>query len=618
VNRELLPYYERELHFVRKMATEFAAEYPDRAAALGVEAHGCDPHVERIIEAFALIAGRIQHRLDQEFPEITSALLELLYPHLLRPVPSLVMVQFAVDPEVGNQPGGHFVASGSIVSSRAIENVRCQFRTAYATRLWPLRVNSAAFGNSSDIARGVGDGSCRHAVRIEIEALGGTKLSKLNLSELRFRIGGDAQVAHWMHEVLLTRVKKIVARALDRDGRPAKDAGSTLALPTEVRAVGYSREEALLPPSDTSFQGYRLLQEYFTYPQKFLFLDVVGFDRIPIEFLGNRFEILLLIDDLNMPDRVAQLEMTTGRDTFQLGCTPAINLFSHKAEPIRLAHTRTEYEVQPDVYSPTAYEVYSVDRMLSVTPNMVAPKEYRPFYSFGHNGPEGAEKRPDAFWYAIRRASRRIGDAGTDYFVSFVDRDFKFCRPAHEAMTAKLTCSNRNLPLAINPNGTWGEMDLESGPLIRTRLLHAPTPPRRPKLLGGLQWRLISHLSLNHLSIVEGGANALREILRLYDQSDTHSSAGQIAGITALRSTPKIMRLESEKGFVFCSGLGIDLEMDEDRFAGGSAYLLASVLERFFGLYCAVNSFTQLRVSTRQRRETVWQWPIRSGEQAVV
>jgi type VI secretion system protein ImpG len=620
VNSELLPYYERELLFVRQAAADFAADHPDRAAVLHLHRSGCDdPHVERILEGFALIAGRIQHRMDEEFPEITNSLLELLYPHLVRPVPSLATIQLAVDPDLGKQPDGHLVTRGTIAYSRALNNVQCRFRTVYPTRLWPLNVAGASFGNSADIALGLHDHPTRYAMRLEIEVLGDNKLAKLNLGELRFRIGADGAAAHWIYEMLFTKVRRIVLRYLDNAGKPVPSRGAhcTVIPPSSIRPVGFNRDEAMLPFSNTSFQGYRLLQEYFAFPQKFLYFDLAGLDNLIREDGTDRFEILMFVDAPDQPDRAARLEAIIKRDAFQLGCTPAINLFAHVAEPIRLSHTRTEYEVMPDVHSPSAFEVYSVDRVVSVAPNTTAPTEYRSFYSFRHSFEDSRGKQPQAFWFGTRRTSRRPGDAGTDYFLSFVDRNFSTTQPAQEAVTAQLTCSNRDLPLQLGFDGSWGELDLETGALVHTRVLSGPTPVHRSETSGGLQWRLVSHLALNHLSLVEGGIEALREILRLYNPAETHASTGQIEGLTSVRSSRKVAHLDSQHGMVFCQGLAIDLEMDESRFTGAGAFLLASILERFFGLYCSVNSFTQLRVSTQQRKGIVWQWPIRSGEQAV-
>lgn len=621
MNHDLLPYYERELIFIRKMAAEFAEEYPDRASALRLSRNECDdPHVERMMEGFALLAGRIQHRLDQEFPEITGSLLELLYPHLIRPVPSMAIVQFSVDPELSKQREGQLIPRGSMVCSRAIHNVQCRFCSAYDVRLWPIEVSGATCGKSADLVAGAGDQKAGFAVRLELRLLGANKLSDFNIKELRFRIGGDAQAAYWIYEALRTRLRRVMVRLLAGPGKPdhAARRDFTSLPPEAVRPVGFDREEALLPVAETSFQGYRLLQEYFAYPQKFLFFDLSGLDQLPRESVGDRMEIVFLMDAIEQPDRARLLETTTNQDTFQLGCTPVINLFSRTAEPIRVSHTRTEYEVIPDIYSTSAFEVYSVDRVVSVEPDIAEPREYRLFYSFGRESTGSSARDPEAFWFGMRRASRRTGDAGSDYFLSFVNRNFSVCRPAHESMTVHATCSNRDLPAAITTKGTWGEMDLESGPLVRSRVLDGPTRVIRSDLSGNLQWHLISHLSLNHLSLLEGGPEALREILRLYSPAQTRAPAGQIAGIASVRSSRKIARLDSQNGSVFCPGLAIDLEVDEDRFVGSGAYLLASILERFFALYCTINSFTQLRVTSRQQRGVTWQWPIRSGEQVVV
>jgi type VI secretion system protein ImpG len=624
MNSELLPYYERELIFIRKIASEFAAQYPERASALKLTRDGCDdPHVERIIEAFALVAGRIQHKLDEEFPEITTSLLELLYPHLIRPVPPMAVVQFEVDPALSKQRKGQLIPRATTLYSAPVNGVQCRFRTTYPARLWPLEVSAAAFASSADVAGGINGETARYALRIELKILGGSKLTDLDITDLRFRIGGDPQVAHWIYEVLFNKVKRILLRPLSSDGRPDRTGNvQSIGLPSDsIRQVGFAREEALLPVSETSFQGYRLMQEYFCYPQKFLFFDIAGLEQLFGERsrnpLTDRFEIVILIENLEQIDRALLLESAVSADTFQLGCTPSINLFEHTAEPIRLSHTKTEYQVIPDVYAPLGMEIYSVDRVLSVVPNTTEPKEFRPFYSFQHGSHGSMSEVPEAFWFSSRRPSTRNADAGSDVFLSLVDQDFKLSQPALEAVTVSVTCTNRNLSTRLNIAGAWGDLDLESGAMVRTRVVHGPTETIRPASHGGWQWRLISHLSLNHLSLVDGGVNALREMLRLYDPTSSHATSQQIDGLIAIRSNRKIARLNSEYGFVFCQGLAIEAEMDEEKFSGGGAFLLANILERFFGLYCAVNSFTQLRVSTRQRKGVVWQWPIRSGEQAV-
>ncbi len=612
MNGDLLPYYERELLFIRKMASEFAGRYPERAAALKLTHNGCeDPHVERMIEAFALIAGRIQRKIDDEFPEITQALLDVLYPHFLRQVPAMAIAQFEVDPEQSKSSTGHLVPRGANAFSEPVGGVQCRFRTAYPARLWPISVASAGFTRAVNVPGGVSGANAQYAIRIELQSLGVARFSALQMHDLRFHIGGDSQAAHWIYELLFNNVNQVLLRYSDKSGKRH----TTTLRPDVMVEVGFGREEAILPYSETSFQGYRLLQEYFCFPQKFLFFDLTQLDQLPREQLNDRLEIVILLDEFQRSERATLLEQAVGNETFQLGCAPVVNLFDHCSEPIRVSHTRTEYPIIPDVHAPMAMEVYSVNRVTSIAPYSEEPKEYRPFYSFRH-GEETA--KGEAFWYATRRASERNGDAGTDVYLSLVDHNFRPSLPAAESITTNITCTNRNLTDRLALNGRWGELDLESSAIVRTRIVRGPTKAVRPPLRRGLQWRLISHLSLNHLSLVEGGADALREMLRLYETAANPSVARQISGLTAVRSSRKMARLESEHGFVFCQGIAIDTEFDEEQFAGSGAFLLASILERFFGLYSAINSFTQLRVSTLQRKGVVWAWPPRTGEQIVV
>ncbi len=609
MSAELLPYYERELIFVRKMASEFAEQYPERAAALRLTRTGCDdPHVERMIEAFALVAGRIQRKIDEEFPEITQALLDLLYPHLSRQVPSMAIAEFEVDAEQSKSPTGHVVPRGATTYGEPVGGVQCRFRTAYPVRLFPIRVVSASFSHAANVPGGVSGSNARYAIRIELQTRGTAKFSSLQMRDLRFHIGGDLQAAHWIYELLFNNVSQVLLRRQEKNGKWASiELGSEC-----VGEVGFERSEAILPYAETSFQGYRLLQEYFSFPQKFLFFDITHLDRMAGEPFTDSLELVALIDDFQRSERATFLETAVNAETFQLGCTPVVNLFDQCAEPIRISHAKTEYPIIPDVHAPLGMEVYSVDRVTAVAPYSEEPKEYRPFYSFKHGE---TDDTAEAFWYVSRRPSERSGDAGTEVYLSLVNRNFTPSLPATESLMVYTTCTNRNLPEKLGLSGRWGELHLESSAIVQARVVRGPTKAIRPPTRRGLQWRLISHLSLNHLSLVDGGVDALREMLRLYDPSRNSSSERQIGGLSALNSHRKMARVESEHGFIFSQGISIDTEFDEDQFVGSGAFLLASVLNRFFGLYSAVNSFTQLRVTTRQRKGVVWAWPPRTGEQ---
>ena len=217
MSSELLPYYERELIFIRKFASEFAQQYPERAAALRMTRTGCeDPHVERMIEAFALVAGRIQHKIDEEFPEITQALLDILYPHLSRQVPAMAIVQFEVDAEQSKSATGHVVPRGSMAYSEPVGGVQCRFRSVYPVRLFPIRVISASFSHAANLAVGVSGGNARYAIRIELQTRGAAKFSSLQIRDLRFYLGGDLQAAHWIYELLFSNVSQVLLRRQEK------------------------------------------------------------------------------------------------------------------------------------------------------------------------------------------------------------------------------------------------------------------------------------------------------------------------------------------------------------------------------------------------------------------
>jgi len=619
---DLLPYYESELTFIRQMAAEFAAKYPKVAGRLQLQSQPCaDPHVERLIEAFALLTARVRRKVDDEFPEITESLLEVLYPHYLRPIPAMSIAQVEVDPEQGKLTTGYPVDKGVTLYSKPVGGIPCQFRTCYPVTLWPLEVTSASVVSPSGFSIGPAVSAAAAVVRIELRCLGGAKFVELQVDTLRFFLGGDSQTAHTLYELIGNNAFRLVIRNPMKGSRAAP----TVLPKTRLHQVGFGRREGLLPYSDRSFLGYRLLQEYFSFPEKFLFFEISGLDGVPRTGFDDRFEILILLNEFQRKERLAQLEQTVNADTFRLGCTPIINLFERCAEPIRISHAVSEYRVISDVHNELATEVYSVDRVTSTAPYSQEPQEYQPFYSLRHtyNRDPG-----QTFWHSSRRPSHRKGDGGTEVYLALVDLGFKPSLPPVETLTVHVTCTNRDLPAKLPFTGQFGELEMESGPVLRIRCLRKPTETVRPPLgtgpaqenstRGSLQWRLISHLGLNHLSIIDAGLNALQEILKLYDFSERPEVQKQIAGITRISSTPQIARVPSEHGIVFCQGIRVSAEFDEEQYVGSGVFLLASVLERFFGLYGPINSFSELRITTKQRKGILRQWAPRAGEQVLL
>jgi type VI secretion system protein ImpG len=605
---ELLPYYERELTMLRQLSKEFAAQYPKIASRLLLEGDTCaDPHVERLIEAFSFLTARIHRKLDDEFPEITDAFLGVLYPHYLQPIPSMSIVQFQIAPDKAQLTGRYIIPRHTPLASRPVSGMPCRFRTCYPVDLWPIRVADARVEPIERSAFALRPSNVTAVVRIKLNCVGDVAFSALRLDRLRFFLDGENPLVHALYELLCNSVRQVILAS--GETRVALPAGS-------LRPVGFAADEGMLDYDDRSFPGYRLLHEYFAFPDKFLFVDVANLDRAAN--FGKDMEILVLLGEFERQDRLPRLVQTVNVSTFRLGCTPIVNLFQQAAEPIRLTHEKTEYQVIPDIRRPWGMEVYSVDSVRNVVQTQRKEEviEFQPFYSLRH------ALQPEAqhtFWYAVRRSSSRKDDLGTEVHLSLVDLQFNPSLPAVETLSVTTTCTNRDLPGLLPFGGEEGDFEMEGSSVVsRIRCLRKPTPTVRPRLGRGAMWRLISHLSLNHLSLVEGGREALLEILSLYNFSDSSVIRKQISGITRVSSGPCVARVGSGQRLAFVRGTEVELEFDEDQYIGSGIYLLASLLERFFGLYCAVNSFTRLKVTTKQRERMLAQWPPRTGEAILV
>ncbi len=607
MSEELLPYYNRELAFIRRLGAEFAATHPKIAGRLQLGADVVeDPHVERLIEAFAYLNARIRYKLDDDFPEITSALLDVLYPHYQNPVPSMAIVQMVLDRGQGQLTTGYTVPRESAVETDAIDGEPCRFRTTYPVTLWPIEVASASLASrpfSAPVVPWLAKATA--VIRLQLRCMApDLRFGKLALDRLRFFLKGQAQHVFPLYELLFNNTVGIALGNSPTDPQPV------LLDKRCVQAVGFQRDQGMLPYSTRSFLGYRLLTEYFAFPEKFLFFDLAGLNPQILAAAGGTLELFFYLDRSTQ-----DLEQNVAADTFQLGCTPVVNLYRHLAEPIALAHTETEYRVVPDARRPLAAEVYSVERVTATSPDNETV-EYQPFYSIKHG--RSAVPR-QAFWYATRRAAEqgdRRGDRGTEVFLSLVDLGFTPFAPADWTLSVETTCLNRDLPHRLPFGGGQPLLRLVAGgPLARVECLTRPTATLRPGLKRGTLWRLISHLSLNHLSLAdyEDGADALREILKLYDFADSAQTRSIIDGILSIRSR-RVVGRTGEAGSGFCRGIELAVHFDEERFAGNGVFLFAAVLERFLGLYCSINSFSRLVATTNQREGEMHRWSPRAGE----
>ncbi|SMF29820.1 type VI secretion system protein ImpG [Alteromonadaceae bacterium Bs31] len=608
---ELLPYYEKELAFIRQMGAEFSKENPKVAGRLGIGAETVeDPHVSRMLEGFAYLNARIQHKLDDDFPELSDAMLNVLFPHFQRPIPSMSIVQFVADKE--QLDGLYKLPKGTEVETEYFQGENCRFTTSYDVDLLPLEVSEASLIGRPFVTPGAAQMShCASVLKLSLSTFTeDINLAELKPDRLRFYLKGQPQHIHPLYHLLLAESKKIVLARSEDDSQPVFLDSSN------IKQVGFSNEEGMLPYPANSFLGYRLLTEYFVFPEKFMFVDICGLaDKIPADTNSN-LELYIYLNDTNI-----ELEHNINADNFVLGASPVVNLFEHRADPIKLDHTRSEYQIIPDSRRPIGYEVYSVDKVTAST-SAGEKTEFQAFYGLKHQHQNSSEH---AYWYAARRPAK-LGygerDEGTDVFVSLVDLEFNPNIPHDRTISIESKCSNRDLPSKLPYNTEQPKLQCSNSapPCSRIHCLTKPSNSVRAPLRNRARWRLLSHLKLNHLSLTGGddACEALKEILRLYDFKETSVTRGLIESIISVDTRAISAPLPINGHTTMCRGIEIEITLDGIMLTGSSNYLYASVLEHFFSAYCSINSFSRVLVKLKNKDNYLKKCPPRAGEKILL
>lgn len=608
---ELLSYYEKELAFIRQMGAEFGKEHPKIAGRLGINADTIeDPHVSRLIESFAYLNARIQHKLDDDFPELSDALLNVLFPHYQRPVPSMAIVEFEANEKMLEAP--YLVPRNTLMETEQFKGEDCRFSTVYDTELLPLRVASAALLGrpfttpGSEQIKGAGG-----VLKLSLETFNKEIIfSDLNLNKIRFYLKGQPQHVNPLYQLLLNQCHNVVITSSATDTSPVylgKDA---------IAPVGFTTDEGLLPYPPASFLGYRLLTEYFVFQEKFMFIDITGLTGKLQNNHGNQLDIYIYLGSSDV-----ELEHNIDEQTFKLGCTPVVNLFEYRTDPIKLDHTQTEYQIIPDSRRPVGYEIYSVNKV-TATATSGEKEDFLPFYGMKH---EHHGKDTQVYWFASRRPAKHgyyQRDEGTDVFLALVDLQFNPNLHDDRTLVVETTCSNRDLPARLPYNQDHPKLQCidSAPPCKRIRCITQPTQTIRPPLRNNARWRLISHLNLNHLSITgrDQATDALKEILRLYDFKESSVTRSLIASITNVHTRPISAPLTIDGHATMCRGIEVEIELDDTQLTGSSSYLFATVLEHFFGLYCSINSFTRVLIKAKSKEGYLKKCPPRAGERILL
>lgn len=623
-----LDLYNQELHYLRELGGEFAQQFPKIAARLGLDSFECaDPYVERLLEGSAFLAARVQLKMAAEFPSFTHHLLEAVYPHYLSPTPSMAVARLHPDMNEGSLVEGFRVPRHTLLRSllRKGDATPCIYRTAHEISLWPIEVEFAEYVPSPTLLPEVhlpGRPTPKSGIRLRLNATAGLKFSAMALDNLDLYLRGKDQTPMRLYERILANAIGIATRA----GHSVRKSDWSTLDATHLEPRGFAPEDALLPLGPRSFDGYRLLHEYFAFPQRFMFIRLTGLKRIVRQTADTSLDLVILLDRLD-----PTLERQIDASLFNLHCTPVINLFPKRLDRIHLSPTQHEYHLVPERTRPMDFEVVTPLAVTGYGSAIEPEREFLPFYSATH---PGFHVSPQAFYtlrrekrlLSARRLQKNIGPRssyiGTEVFISLVDAEQAPIAHALRQLGVEALCTNRDLPLLMSLGGGSTDFTWDfSGPIEAVRVVSGPSRPHASPLDGETHWRLISHLSLNYLSLTDtgetSGANALRELLGLYAFLDEAHLRKEIEGVVGVWTQPIYRRIATTRGSAFGRGLEITLEFDESMFEGIGCFLLSAVLEQFFCKYVSMNSFTETLVRTTERQE-IMRWPMRVGRRAIL
>lgn len=628
MDRRMLKHYNNELHFMREMGAEFSQSYPKIAERLGIESEQCaDPYVERLLEGFAFLTARVHLKIEEEFPKFCQQLLAMVYPDYLAPLPSMTVVQMVPEPGDGSTAEGFPLNRGTALRSGLGTDMQtsCEYRTAQNVTLYPLKISKAEYlGNRAALANlGVKPGrDVAAGVRIEVKTQGGVALNEIRINELPLYLGGSGNIPLWLYEQILGHVCGLSIAVGEKGKR------QVISLPaSNVRRMGFEANEAMLNYRSRSFDGYRLLREYFAFPERFRFINLCGLKAALADAAGDSFELII-----HLSQRSSELENVVDERNFLPFCTPAVNIFPKRADRIHINDRDYEFHVVPDRSKPLDFEVYQVLEVTGYGTHASESQPFLPFYGLSDSKRAGetsayytVQRKPRVLSSRQKAQGARSSYLGQEVFLSLVD--------AHEApystdlaqLGVRTLCSNRDLPMQMPLGQSGGDFTLEvNAPIDVIRCVAGPTrpgsantssDPGEATMTGDYAWRIISHLSLNYLSLIDQdkdeGAVALREMLGLYSNYSAQA-AGQIHGVLSINARPVTRRLAIPGPISFGRGLEIQVVLEESAFEAGGMFLFGSVLEEFFSKYVSVNNLTEM-VVVSDRKSEIARWPVRMG-----
>ena len=607
----LLPYYERELGLFRQYTREFSRRYPKAAGRLHIAGETCeDPHVERLIQSFALLTARVAKRLDDDYPQLTESLLETLYPHYLRPFPSCAIARIAhaeapADGQVST------VARGTVFRSVPVQGVACRFTSTHDITLAPLAITQLRFCAPIDApatARLSPEASAMLSISFAATS-SQADLAQLPLPRLRLFVDGEPSLRAALFDALVQHAGWAYIATDAASSWQAIDA-------VPLFPAGYDELDALLPFSARSHPALRLLSEYFVFPEKFHFVDLLWpqlASLLPAQC--RQFTLHLVLRGIRSDSHTARLLQQATPGNLLQGCTPVVNLFGKTGVPIRLTQFETDHALIADATHAPAYEIHSIETVSLLGRDAQGERltSFLPLYSALHGARDG---EPGHYWLARRDEQVAAVSPGHETRLSLIDPQWQE-RPERigtgaATISTQLLCSNRDLPTQLPYGLPQGDLQAEDVPDgLPIRFLRKPTPSYRRQAGKDAHWRLISHLSLNYSGLTQAGLGEFQKMLSLYDLPCSATTQRLIEGITGLSHGSTRDWMPTTPFPTLMPGIAIRMTIDEQAFAGSSLAVFAQIFQRYFAMNSQLNCFSRLTLVSQRSGEEIMLCPAR-------